>query len=48
MHREDVENETAPVNHLHLKDLLKATLLCWRKFVVSDEERKTGLRFRSE
>jgi hypothetical protein len=29
MHRKDVKDETASVNHLHFKHLFKAALLRW-------------------
>ena len=48
MHRKDVEDETAPVNHLHFKDLFKAALLCRRKLIIRNEEREPGFSLRSE
>ena len=48
MHRKDVEDQTAPVNNLHFKDLFKAALLCRRKLIVSNEEREPGLSLCSE
>jgi hypothetical protein len=37
MHRKDVKDQAAAINHFHFKDLFKPALLGWRELVISDQ-----------